>query len=140
MNFIVLSGRNQTGCQPCKFHLDFLQHAPQCLWQRLYSSDYALSCCLQVLSERCLYAANGAVMRTVALRVRDSLSLRSTSKVSEFDACSKLTMYLDLLTRNIYNHNQSIIWHIKPCELFVGQFWKFIWKSYPVIVFEPTER
>lgn len=67
--FIVL-GRNQTGCQPCKLHLDFLQHAPQCQWQRLCCSDYSSSCCLQVLSERCLYAANGAVMRTVALRVR----------------------------------------------------------------------
>lgn len=120
VNFIVLSGRKQTGCQPCKFHLDFLQHAPQCQWQRLHSSDYASSCCLQVLSERCLYAANGAVMRTVALRVRDSLTLRSTSKVSEFDAYRKLAMYLDFLIRNIYNRYQRIICNKKPCELFVG--------------------
>lgn len=77
--------------------------------------------------QRCLYAANGAVMRTAARRVRDSLRLiRSTSTVFELAAYSKLTMYLELLTRNIYNCNKIIIWDIKLCECFVGQFWKFI--------------
>lgn len=72
-----------------------------------------------------LMGLSWAVTRAVALRVRDSLSLRSTSKVSEFDAYRKLTTYLDLLTRNIYNCNQSVTGNLKPRELFVGQFSKF---------------
>lgn len=69
-----------------------------------------------------MHAANGAVRRTLALRVRDSLSLRSTSKVSEFAAYRKLAIYLDLLARNIHNCNKIIIWDIDPCELFVVKF------------------
>lgn len=67
---------------------------------------------------------------------RQSKSQLRNCKVSEFDAYRKLTMYLDLLTRNIYNSNQRITGDIKPCELF-GSLYR---ENYPVIEFQPTER